>query len=245
MKDTLMLFPCCADKVTGGQEWQAAGKGLEAFVSEQCMLQIKNTRWELLKKLKETERYMTGKYAKNTGIDYGPDFVSNAKYNAKYLPAIERYCGSLYTAVPKFADGIKRRIAENNYPKLLILSALYGPLHPLDLIQDYNLMMSDSPARSSWKKAFPYFLKEYVKTNEIKQIVMYFGGSTKYLEVAKQAVELIHKDVSLKRVIQIEVENGNAYHTPHNHGLLLAKNLGLVKEINLTRRVKEIVLFER
>jgi len=82
----------------------------------------------------------------------------------QYLPAIDRYNGYLYTAKENFSDIIKNGLDNPDKPRIIILSALYGPLHPVSIIQDYELKMSDKYACKTWKEHFPDFLSDYYST---------------------------------------------------------------------------------
>lgn len=237
-RETLLLFPCCAEKARGGGKWTEDGNQLAGLVGTDIFSRVLAVRQSLLDNLKQTSRYISGKYNKNTAIVSGPD-IGQSNYNGQYMPAIKRYTGSLYTAVPGFADLVQRSRTNKNTPDMLILSALYGPLAPLDLIQDYNLKISDPLAYQTWKKIFPWFLRKYIKAQNIERIILYFGGSTHYLKVGRLGVEPLLKGNLLKQVIHYEVENGNAYHTPHNHGLLIGSDAGWLTEPKLTRVVQK------
>ena len=121
-----------------------------------------SARADVLSAIRSNRKYLTGKYSKNAAIQDGPEFGGD-RLNGHYMPAIERYIGSLYSGTLGFAEAIRKNERDNSKILVLILSALYGPLHPMDLIQDYNLQMSDSPAYQVWKDQFPLFLEEYVE----------------------------------------------------------------------------------
>jgi len=235
MKNTLFIFPCCADKVSGGNDW--APETLAKYVDQKAITHVRNTRKLLLDAILQDSKYLLGKYNKNISIHYGPEFGCYDN-QGKYLPAIQRYCGSLYKAISR----IDNHLQDGSLPNMLILSALYGPLHPLDMIQDYNLKISDPPAYRIWKEYFPPFLMQYVDLNRITEIKLYLGRTTHYLKVTKQAVIPLIKEGKVNRVTQYEVVGGNSYHTPYNHGLLIAHHLGLSTSLNFSRNVEEIEL---
>lgn len=133
--------------------------------------------------------------------------------------------GKLYKGSPGLADGIRTHIANPDKPCVLVLSALYGPLHPSALIQDYNLQMSDPPAYQTWKRNLPPFLAEYVQRSSIKEVRLYLGGSTAYLRVASSAVRLLKEKKLVGRVIHYDVKNGNSHLTPSLHGRLALSHL--------------------
>jgi cytoplasmic iron level regulating protein YaaA (DUF328/UPF0246 family) len=229
--ETLLIIPCCAKKETGGRSLDKYNDILSKSVDSKIYNSIISVRAELLNTLRKSYKCMN--------IQHGPDLGLH-DFSSEYLPAIDRYKGTLYSAVPKFSTIIKNSLNSSNNPKILILSALYGPLHPLSMIQDYNLEMSGS-AYQIWKIYFPIFLKEYVQKNKINNLNLYLGNSTYYFKVAKKAI-LPLKEKLINRAVQFEVENGSSYHTPHNHGLLVGEYLQNVSNSEFTRKIIENVL---
>lgn len=235
--ETLLLFPCCAGKKAGGNNWQGDNAGIADYLSPDAYMQLLNARKALLHECWNTGRYSTGKYEKNRAVTIGPDF-GGAEKSGKYLPALQRYAGSLYKAGQSWKDNVNAALTDGNSPRLLIVSALYGLLHPHELIQDYNLQMSDSPAKRTWSRYMPELLADYVRRNNVKRIVMYFGSSTAYLKVTAQAAKPLLHGGELQEVLQYDVENGNAFHTPHNHGLILLRDLTGQDVSGFTRSIK-------
>ncbi len=220
--ETLLLIPCCADKVTGGRYLNKYYDELSKSVGQGCYDEMLSTRHEVLVNLLNNSMLRVGKGQKNNGLRQGVDF-GGTDDSGKYLPAINRYCGTLYS-VPGFKCALKKTIESADGPNILILSALYGPLHPLTEIQDYNLQMSDIPAHF-WKVSFKKFLEDYIIKNKIKKIYLYLGASTKYLQIAKPAVtEFLNRGL-INLGIQYHVINGSTYHTPHKHGLQMVSDL--------------------
>ena len=132
-----------------------------------------------------------------------------------YLPAVQRYKGTLYSNAPALSSRSDRD------SQILILSAPYGPLHPLSRIQDYNLQMSDKPAYGTWKKRLPSFLRNYALLNGIREVHLFFGSSTYYLKAAQATVEPLLKEKLIKKAIQYHVVGGSTRLTPQTHGELL------------------------
>ena len=112
---------------------------LSRLVSEATYSGILETRREVLSGIRQDKRYLSGKYEKNRGLEPGPGFGGQSA-SGLYLPTVQRYKGTLYSNVPALSS------RSNRDGQILILSAPYGPLHPLSRIQDYNLQMSDKPA---------------------------------------------------------------------------------------------------
>jgi len=234
-RNTLIIFPCCAEKQSGGARWDNSHHdAVSSIVSETTFRRVVEARRQVLELLRADERFVSHKYRKNTHIKLGPDFGLTDSAGL-YLRAIERYNGHLYSATPHFSRLLGEHLTGSNPPKVLILSALYGPLHPFDLIQDYNLKMSDSPAFRTWKSHFPRFMQEYVSETGIREVFLYFGSSTAYLKVARIALEPLRS--ILDRAVRFDVIDGIAYHTPHNHGLLITEHLGLARAARYTRRI--------
>lgn len=179
-------------------------------------------------------RFLTEKYSKNRLIREGPDFGQDGVI-PQYLTAVERYCGKLYSVDPAFPQTLKSVLQAEDAPQILILSALYGPLHPFSLIQDYNLEMSDRPAYGVWRKSFAVFLKAYIAQNKVQSIRLYLGRTTHYLKVVKEAIApLIGSGLD---ACFYDVENGNSRETPLNHGKRFLSDLGCLKNAVYSRTI--------
>lgn len=210
----LFLIPCCASKKHNGHSRFAAPDPLSRLVSEAAYSAILETRREVLSGIRQDERYLSGKYEKNRRLEPGPDFGGQSA-SGLYLPAVQRYKGTLYSSAPALSSRSDRD------GQILILSALYGPLHPLSRIQDYNLQMSDKPAYGTWKKRLPGFLRNYALSNGIREVHLFFGSSTYYLKAAQAAVESLLKEELIKKAVQYHVTGGSTRLTPQTHGELL------------------------
>ena len=224
INDELFIIPCCASKNSGGEQINCYSSHLEGAVSRQSYGGLTESRYEVLQALSEDSQYLSDKYLKNRNIQHGPEFGGTVM-SGKYLPAIERYTGSLYAGRSEIESFVKASHSNLTGPRVLILSALYGPLDPLDMIQDYNLKMPDRPAYKVWKLYFPRFLKEYVHRLSIRRVRLYLGGSTGYFKVAKLAVNGLIGSNLIDQAIQYEVINGSSYVTPFTHGQLILSHL--------------------
>jgi hypothetical protein len=149
---------------------------------------------------------------------HGPDFGGHADFG-RYLPALERYTGNLY-AVPGLRAKLYASVADRNVPRVLILSALYGPLHPLTLIQDYNLRMDQAPARI-WRTALLPMLEQYVSTQSIRSIVLLVGSETAYYRVASRTASDLIRRGHIAEASQYHILDGNTRATPVEHGRIL------------------------
>ncbi|MGO8752266.1 MAG: peroxide stress protein YaaA [Thermoguttaceae bacterium] len=218
--ETLILIPCCKRKRPGGKEIQDWADPLSDDLTPECYATVLAARQQLLRCVKRCPAVPSGTdYSKNKDLKEGPDFGGRDK--ALYLPALERYKGNLYSK--EVVNVIKDTLERPHRPRILILSALYGPLHPYSRIQDYDLKMSDPSARETWRTHFKSFLREYAKKNGIALVVCYFGKSTEYLKVAKEAIKpLLAEGI---RGIQYHVQRGNSSETPKYHGRRLVADL--------------------
>lgn len=230
--DTLLIIPCCAAKASGGQGLEDYSDPLAQAVSGQAYSAMLSARASVLRSVKLTPKFLIDKYKKNGSIHEGPD-LGGESGSGRYTTALSRYVGTLYS-VDGFKSSVEKMITSEHAPQIMILSALYGPLHPLSLIQDYNLMMSDAPARA-WATAFPPFLEEYVQRNAITQIVLYVGTSTAYFKIAKKAVASLSSKGLITRAVQYHVENGSTRTTPLQHGLRLLDDLNGEGSLGSTR----------
>ena len=220
----LLIIPCCARKRPGGEKVGVHAVQLEDVVSSEVYADVLSGRADVLSAVRSKPRYLSGKHSKNASIQDGPEFGGD-RLNGQYMPAIERYIGSLYSGTLEFAEAIRNNEHDNSKISVLILSALYGPLHPLDMIQDYNLQMSDSPAYQVWKHQFPLFIEEYVERKQIGDVHLYVGSSTRYYRVAEMAIARLKRRDLIKSAVQYDVIGGSSYITPHTHGRLMYSHL--------------------
>ena len=224
--DTLLIIPCCAAKAPKGPVVGSYTDPLKDVVSQSAYAELLLARANVLREVKRNPRFITDKYAKNAAIlpegeEFGGPFNPNRA--ATYLPAISRYTGTLYS-VPGLKAAIVQAVTDNCQPRIMILSALYGPLHPMSQIQDYNLKMSDAPARV-WSRSFPPFLEDYVANNGITSLYLYVGSATAYFSIAREAaVRLLRKGL-LRRAVQYHIEEGDTRTTPLQHGARLLSDL--------------------
>ena len=222
----LFLIPCCASKKPDGHSQSPTSEPLERLVSQAAYSAILKARKDVLSRIRQNEKYLSNDYEKNQRLEPGPDF-GGRHASRLFLPARERYEGKLYSNAPALSSW------NNLGTQILILSALYGPLHPLSHIQDYNLEMRDSPAYGVWKESFAPFLRCYVLSNGIREIHFFLGKSTHYWKVARRAAKPLLEDGLVDKAIQYHVIKGNSWSTPTAHGRLLEKYLkeGITDEL--------------
>lgn len=221
--DTLLIIPCCAKKSPGGATGTPYTDPLRDFVSQKAYERMLGARREALRVVRSEPKFMSDKYLKNRAIVEGAEF-DETNGSGKYLSALGRYVGTLYS-VDGLRSAVEATVAAQDRPRIMILSALYGPLHPHTKIQDYNLKMDDAPARV-WSDEFSPFLQEYVKRNGIAEISLYLGTKTKYFSVALNAIAALKAKGLLRRAVQYHVVNGGTRPTPLAHGQRLLGDLG-------------------
>jgi hypothetical protein len=214
---TLIVIPCCAAKASGGTS-VAMDDPLATSLSDTVYAELCGARRAVLGGIQSEPDLLTDAFTKNRALVDGPDFGGHAN-SGRCLPALERYTGNLY-AIPGLQAKLYANIADHNTPRVLILSALYGPLHPLSPIQDYNLRMDQAPARI-WRTAFLPVLDHYVSMQGIRSVVLLVGSETAYYRVASRAVSDLLRRSCIVEASQYHVLDGNTRATPIEHGRIL------------------------
>jgi len=213
----LILIPCCADKEDGGEGRSIVRSSLQAHLGKPQWDDLLEARRSVLAAIRSESRWTTGKYVKNRELKCGRDF-GGSESGARYLPATQRYTGTLYKEAPTLADNASNE--ESKRSTVLVVSALYGLLHPDDEIQNYNLQMSESPAYRTWKQTLPETLLNFVTRNAVSEMFLLFGPSTAYLKVVMKALSPDLKRV-VPRIVHFDVQSGSSYKTPQRHGQVL------------------------
>ena len=122
--DTLLLITCCKLKQHGGDVEFHPSSFLREHLSSQTFSRLMKLRSDL---------------AELMGFREGPDVGGRLiDTSIRYMPAYERYRGRMYTS-SQFHIIYPHR---NQGVDLLIISALYGLVHPDDLIRRYELNMA-------------------------------------------------------------------------------------------------------
>jgi cytoplasmic iron level regulating protein YaaA (DUF328/UPF0246 family) len=237
----LLIIPCCASKLPSGKQLTSFRDTIQEIVAAETYSSLLEVRRDVLSGIRNDSKYLSGKFAKNSEIVSGPDF-GDFRLSGFYRDAIDRYCGTLYSEFSLDQECIDSPTSANGKPRILILSALYGPLHPRTPIQDYNLQMSHKPAYSPWKNAFPSFLEDYVSKLNLRRLWLYVGMSTAYFRVAASAVKHLKSLQLIRKAVQFEVRNGSSRVTPQTHGELLALHLGQHGNCEVERRVQAVAL---
>jgi hypothetical protein len=217
--DTLLILPCCKVKAAGGKPMPADYVDpMGAKLSPEVYAQVLRARSVALTELRSDPAFTSGDHSKNAALRDGPDFNGDRK-EGRYLEASARYKGWLYSV-----HGFQSAIDQGAGAHILILSALYGPLHPLSLIQDYNLKMDKRPAKV-WTRSFAPFLNNYARRSGITHIRLYVGSETRYFTVAKAAAETLLASGAIKGAVQYHVVNGTSRRTPDLHGARFVADL--------------------
>lgn len=215
---SLLIIPCCKRKQQGGIEKP----------KDYCDPLLKTVTQENYNKVEE--------------LHTSSELNCYKKNVAEYIPAIERYDGHLYRAHKEFISIVRKQTNRKNRPKLLILSALYGPLHPETLINNYDLKMPNTKS-SIWWHNLPSFLTSYVKQMNINNVSIYCGRSTGYYKVLSKSIIQLLNDGSIDYAIHCNVIDGSSSTTPKNHGLQLLRDLRLgLTDLEFTRKIEKINL---
>jgi hypothetical protein len=151
----LILIPCSGQKKVGGMvEWP----GEPTLASK-----LNRITWEKLCKARN-------KLALAIDLPPGPDLGWIAKSPAiQYLPAFERYQGRLYRGA-HFAA----RFPSLRHKRVLIISALYGVLDPMDWIRNYDLHMKCETTRSH---TVAYWWKENGLGHMVSEAIQLSGAA--------------------------------------------------------------------
>ena len=195
MNNALLIIPCCKTKALGGSNKPVGYVDpLSSLVTDSTYSKIEDVRNGYSNLLRKPQQYMK---------------------------AIDRYTGHLYRAVPNFAEIVKEYTNSENQPHLLILSALYGLLHPNSLINDYDLRLNK--ARSHWTAHFSAILEDYVLQNDIKEIRIYCGSD--YAKLLQMAIKPLKKNKSITKAVIYKVSGYGAGIICKHHGLQLLKDI--------------------
>jgi pimeloyl-ACP methyl ester carboxylesterase len=105
----------------------------------------------------------------NQSLRHGPD-LGGMNANAEeisYLPAWQRYRGRIYVPV---ADASWRNYLQNRHKiRVLIMSGLYGLIEPEELIQNYDVHLTDTHIESGnsvssmWTELYTECIENYVR----------------------------------------------------------------------------------
>jgi hypothetical protein len=132
------------------------------------------------------------------------------------MVAIERYAGTLYE---ELGDDLKDTIISGSTRGLLIVSALFGLLHPLDAIPNYELMMKDAGPDTVriyrwWQRVFahrnlPQLLRGYMP--DLRRVFCFMSESSCYVS----AVSILAKHFD---AYAVKVPNGSTARSPQAWG---------------------------
>ncbi len=213
---TAILIPCCKTKMPGGERYQQGAFGSRKELSEKVREEVLEGRRAILRGLLKSRT--------ESGVREGPDF-GGQDLDGLYRPSWQRYRGFLYGALPN-REILARKKHEG--PRLLILSALYGPLDPEEMIQDYELQMGQPLMTCEgkirplnvWKRILPAFFHDWVVNEGLNRILLLLCAH--YLDALKPSVNQGLRQGWLKEVMQCKVLNGSTGKTPKTHGRVLS-----------------------
>jgi hypothetical protein len=219
---TLLIIPCSAKKLKGG-------KPITEYKNDFSFYDFwdKDTLELIIKCRKQIKNKHTNCYNESDN---------------EYLPAIQRYVGNVYQPElkkeqpKKTLSYIQKHYGNINQPQIIILSALYGPLHPFELIQNYNLKMGQ--ATSIWKAACEQIISCYVQKNNIDKIVMYTGSGADYFKVMLPTIKSLLAKKLIKSAYQYHVVDGGSSQTPVTHGKLFYADISQTACEKLSRVIE-------
>ncbi|MGK0235533.1 MAG: hypothetical protein ACI9EK_002072 [Psychroserpens sp.] len=219
---TLLIIPCSAKKLKGGKpitEYKNTFS-FDEFWDKHTAELIVNCRQQI--KCKHVHSY--------------------EELDNEYLPAIERYIGNVYQPElkneqpKKTLQYIQNNYSNENQPKIMILSAFYGPLHPFELIQNYNLKMGKTTR--IWKAACEQVLSYYVKEHNINKIILYAGSGSDYFKVILPTIKTLIAEKLIDSAHQYHVVDGGSSQTPATHGKLFYADMSQTPYVELSRVVE-------
>ncbi len=123
------------------------------------------------------------------------------------MQAIDRYAGAVYDIL---GPGVKEKLRSRSIDNVLIVSSLFGIIHPTDMIPDYELMMKDKgPSKTTvhrwWSDAlrrcgFRAILEG--RYPGLKEVYCFMSDTTGYV----QTVEFLKASL---RMHVVHVEEGS------------------------------------
>jgi pimeloyl-ACP methyl ester carboxylesterase len=176
LPDRLVLIACSHNKRDGGQEGYDDGRPV-AWINEQNLRQkIINRRtytYGLVKDGKLADGFERGGnrafQPANATLQHGPDLGGTKVlgHSISYRRASNRYNGRIYGPV---TDASWDAYAGNrSRMRVLIMSGLYGLIEPEELIQNYDVHLTDSHIESGqsvssiWSELYTESLENYVR----------------------------------------------------------------------------------
>ena len=179
-KRALFFVPCCSEKRIGGNKepWKEVRLNKES----NRFHFLDNYRFQLLNFYSKLSRKDAFYYYKNRGSGKNREknvekaWQKNLKiYESRTMKSIERYNGNLYKAIDQ---NVVEQLRNGNIDNVLIMSALMGIITPVDLIPDYELMMSD---RSPNERKVCDFWREILTLDHIKEHLQMMFSRFRYI----------------------------------------------------------------
>ncbi len=211
-KKVLLMWSCSAKKISGQSfQWNDDHPDWGGCLNEDSWLHLHNTRCEILRdeipKVKNRKTKVKDREKINKTIIDGPDFRDvNKALGEIYMWAINRYHGRIYTCHDDFKKRVTAKVKDDH--KMLIMSGLYGLLHPFDLIQDYDIEMR--PVAKRWINTLSEIFPQYLKScGDISAIIGFFGFAVPerrvFIEMCHEAVNQSFKG----KIIRIFTQKGH------------------------------------
>jgi len=170
----LVILPCCKNK-TGEELYFESEIRFEDFL-----------RPEFVHRLDEARKR----------------FRSYIDLNSTPMSALGKYNGFLYRCTQDFKQQIKNSV-ENGEVDVLIMSAVYGFLHPSQYIFTYEKEMDNKTANLWINLGLPEILEEYIRQVKINKVFGFFARSSGYFKVVCAVNWNKMKDCSILEEVKI------------------------------------------
>ena len=175
LPDRLILIACSHGKQSGGEDayigQPASWIGEPGF--RQRMVSRRSYVYSILKDARLADGFERGgnraHQPANQNLRHGPDLGGTNAIGpaAEYLPAWQRYNGQIY--VPVTADAWQNYLQHRDRLRVLIMSGLYGLIEPEELIQNYDVHLTDTDidsgtsVSSMWTELYTQCIDAYIR----------------------------------------------------------------------------------
>lgn len=188
MASKLVLLSCSLDKQAGGAPYVRGSRSLLGEIDAALARRLGQARQEILRgiRLGEIRDNLHGKGSRgsrgpNSGLVAGPDFAGDAA-GGQYLPACVRYRGRFFQEIPTRTEWSAAWSAE---VRTLIVSGLYGFLHPEELVQQYDIHLADEWAREVRQERLVDYWRQLL-TDVLLDVAQRSGRKTQIVDLLSE-----------------------------------------------------------
>jgi len=177
LPDRLILIACSHNKRDGGEPAYEGSNPVQWITEPNLRQRIISKRSYIYSVLKDAKladgferggnrAYQPANQQLKHGLDLGGPAVGAE--STSYLPAWKRYTGRIY--VPIQPNSWANYFASRNRVRVLIMSGLYGIIEPEELIQNYDVHLTDThlesglSVSSTWTELFTECIDSYVRS---------------------------------------------------------------------------------